>query len=189
MTLPNQQVSETCNGEIQSFFSYLHDVLPSRIREEITKQISSPNQVSSADTLDCTVRNCLNQTRNEWHQVHDVQPADHQNFDCQSWDDDPSTSWLSYPNTPSSCFDQNLSLTGLGLDHLTPRHQTEMVLPSWTWEVPFQNGNAESASIDPRMSSYRSVELLDCSRTSTMSDGLTWLADTSPWASAIRTMS
>lgn len=183
LTLRNQQGSEDYNGEIQSFVSYLSTVLPNCIREEITKHVSGQNQVPSADILNRAVRNCLNQTGREWHEVHSVQTVENQDLAYQLGDNDLSTGGLSYPNTPSSSLDQSLSLTTQELEQTTPRHQNELGLPSWTWANTFPNGYAEPTSIDTGMSSYGIADLLDCSRTWSTSDGLPWSSDTLQWTS------
>jgi hypothetical protein len=183
LTFRNQHVSEDGHGEIQSFISHLYAILPSRIREELSKQLSGPDQVSFHEAVDSAVRNSLNRTRSEWHQVQDAQSVEQQDSTCHSWGNDSSMNWLSYPSTPSSGLDRNLLLTGLDLDYLTPKHLNEPGLPSWTWGSPLPNGNAEPASIETGLRLNESAELLDYPSTSTTSDMLAWDADALQWAS------
>jgi hypothetical protein len=175
-------VSEHSNSGIQSFVSYLHTVLPSRIRGEITKQISSQNQVPFAEMFDYTIRNCLDQTGNEWLQGQDVQSVDHQDLTCQPWNNDLSTSWPSQAITPSSSLDQSLSFTGLGLQCLTPGNLNEMSGSTWTWSTQFQSGNVEPASVETGACTYRSADIMDFSGPSGTSYGPAWNSDPLQWS-------
>ena len=185
VTLGNQQVSEDCgSGEIQSFASYFRRVLPSRIRQEIVKQISRQNQVPSASTLDSVIRSCLDQTENEWHQARNVQPVENQEWACQSGDNDPTTSWPSNPSTPTPSLNQSLSSTDMALDHSIPRHQNEVVRPSWAWADTFSNEFPEFVSVEPALFSYGEADLPDHSRAAlTPCYSFAWDSNSVQWSS------
>src|SRR4051812_12775799 len=120
-TSEKQHSSSGINDGVQLFISYLHSVLPSRVREELARQLGVRDQVPTTDMLlDDTVRMCLNQTGTEWLQGHDLQPADHQGLMSQRHHYDLSTSWASYPNNESSYLSQSLSYSDLESQYLAP---------------------------------------------------------------------
>jgi hypothetical protein len=182
-TSRDRHVYEDSHSGIQSFVSYLHEVLPSRIREEITKQISSQNQVPSADMIDHAIHNCLDQTGNEWLQGRDVQPVDYQDLTCQPGETGLSMGCPSYANTPSSSLDHGLPFPGIELEYLTPWNPNEMSLQASAWPPQFQNGNAEPASIETGISLYRNADIMDYSVPSSTSSGFTCGSDSVQWSS------
>jgi hypothetical protein len=163
-TSQKQHSSIGINDSVQLFISYLHSVLPSRVREELTRQLRVRDQVSSPDMLvDDVIRTCLNQTGTEWLHGHDIQPADCQGLMSQRQHCDPSTSWASYPNNESSYLNQNLSYSDLELQYLAPWDQIGMSVQPSTWPMQLEYDSAGPFSIDQRGPFYSSGEVRDCS--------------------------
>jgi hypothetical protein len=154
--LQKQEVSDDCHGGVRSFFAYLHAVLPSRVRGELIRQMSSQNQAPLVDWIDCAIRNCLDQMGSEWLQGGHVQLTSHQDLMSERGSGELSTSWLSCANSASSGLDQNVSFRELGLDLPPQWDQTENELSgqSSNWLAQFENDSAGPASIDLGGSSY-----------------------------------
>jgi hypothetical protein len=182
-TSRNHHVSGDSHGGVQSFFTYLHAVLPCRIREELTKQLSSPNATPLGDMLEYAVHSCLNQTGSEWLQSQEVQSTNHGGSAFQRSDVGLSSTWSSYANTASSGFDHGLSCSDLGLEDPTPWDLNEMPMQTSTWSAPFENRNAELASTNPGMPSYGGADMMECSEPSSSSVGFPWGSDTAQWSS------
>jgi hypothetical protein len=133
--------------------------------------------------IDHAIRNCLDQTGNEWLHGQDVQPVDYQDLSGPPGETDLSTSWSSYANTPTSSLDQTLSLPDIELECVTPWNQYEMSSQASTWQTRFQNGNAEPASTETGMSLYRNSDMMDYSGSSSTSNWFTCGSDDVQWSS------
>ena len=169
---------------VQSFVGYLHAVLPSRIRGEISRQTCNGDQASSASVFDNAIHNCIDQTGSEWLQGQVVQPTETQDLMSQRWCGDMGTSWPSPADTGSSGVDQGLAFSDLGLEDFPAWSQNELSAQASTWPTQFDNGNGELDSTYTGMPSYRSAGVMECSMPSSTSDGFTWHSDGVQWPSS-----